>query len=67
VHARAAGNPQPIVLAEQGAFPQLIAVPDGPVLAAWENKGRFKFNRSNSPKRERGDFARFVFGFPKDR
>jgi len=40
VHAHVAGNPQPIVLAEQGAFPQLIAVPGGPVLAAWEDKGR---------------------------
>ncbi len=40
VHAHVAGNPQPIVLADQGAFPQLIAVPDGPVLAAWEDKGR---------------------------
>jgi len=28
------------VLAEQGAFPQLVTVPDGPVLAAWEDKGR---------------------------
>jgi len=30
---------QPITLAE-GAYPQLIAVPDGPVLAAWEHEGQ---------------------------
>jgi hypothetical protein len=40
LHAQAPGNPQPIVVADQGAFPQLIAVPGGPVLAAWEDKGR---------------------------
>jgi BNR repeat-like domain len=40
VHAQAPGSPQPIVLAEQGAFPQVIAVPGGPVLAAWEDKGQ---------------------------
>ncbi|HTM47371.1 MAG TPA: hypothetical protein VL285_01740, partial [Bryobacteraceae bacterium] len=40
VHARAAGSPRTIVLAGQGAYPQLLAVPNGPVLAAWEDKGR---------------------------
>jgi hypothetical protein len=40
LHAQAPGKPEPIVVAEQGAFPQLIAVPGGPVLAAWEDKGR---------------------------
>jgi hypothetical protein len=40
LHAQAAGSPRTIVLAEQGAYPQLLAVPNGPVLAAWEDKGR---------------------------
>jgi hypothetical protein len=40
VHAQSPGSSQPIVLAEQGAFPQVIAVPSGPVLAAWEDKGQ---------------------------
>ena len=40
VHALSPSEPKPIVLAKQGAFPQLVAVPGGPVLAAWEDKGR---------------------------
>lgn len=40
VRALAPASPQPITLAAQGAFPQVIAVPDGPVLAAWEDHGQ---------------------------
>ena len=40
VHARVPCTTQPVTLAAQGAFPQLIAVPNGPVLAAWEDNGR---------------------------
>ena len=40
VHAQTPGNPKPIVLAAEGAFPQLLAVPHGPMLAAWEDKGQ---------------------------
>jgi hypothetical protein len=39
VHALTPRSAQPIALAD-GAFPQLIAVPNGPVLAAWEHQGR---------------------------
>ena len=40
VHARVPGSPLPVTLAPQGAFPQVIAVPGGPVLAAWEDGGQ---------------------------
>ncbi|MGH9659465.1 MAG: hypothetical protein ACRD96_13035, partial [Bryobacteraceae bacterium] len=40
VRARVPGKPDPIVLAEMGGFPQVLAVPGGPVLAAWEHHGR---------------------------
>ena len=39
LHARVPGKPAPVVLAAEGAYPQLVAVPKGPVLAAWESKG----------------------------
>jgi hypothetical protein len=40
VRARIPGKPEPVLLAPQGAFPQLVAVPDGPVIAAWEDHGQ---------------------------
>ena len=40
VRAQAPGNPHPVTLAAQGEFPQVIAVPGGKVLTAWEDKGR---------------------------
>jgi hypothetical protein len=40
VHASVPGKPEPILLAAQGAFPQVIALPDGSVLAAWEDRGQ---------------------------
>ena len=39
IHSLRPGSQQPIALGE-GAYPQLIAVPDGPVLAAWEHEGQ---------------------------
>ncbi|MEO7652457.1 MAG: sialidase family protein [Bryobacteraceae bacterium] len=39
VHARIPGKPQPVTLAARGAYPQVVAVPGGAVLAAWESKG----------------------------
>lgn len=38
VHAQMPGKP-PVTLAARGAFPQVVAVPGGAVLAAWESKG----------------------------
>jgi hypothetical protein len=40
IHARVPSAPQPITLAAHGDFPQLIAVPNGPMLAAWEDGGQ---------------------------
>ncbi len=40
VRARIPGKAEPVVLAPQGAFPQLVAVPGGPVIAAWEDHGQ---------------------------
>jgi hypothetical protein len=45
VMARVPGNPQPLRLDPDGAFPQLLALPHGPVLAAWEHKGEIEFQR----------------------
>lgn len=36
------GKPEPVEIAAQGAFPQLVALPDGSVLAAWEDQGRIQ-------------------------
>jgi hypothetical protein len=38
IHARVPGKSSPLTLG-QGAFPQVTAVPGGPVLAAWEGGG----------------------------
>ena len=40
VHARVPSAAQPITLAARGDFPQLISVPNGPMLAAWEDDGQ---------------------------
>jgi hypothetical protein len=40
VRARIPGATEPVTLAPQGAFPQLVAVPGGPVIAAWEDHGQ---------------------------
>ena len=39
IRALSPHSTKPVTLAE-GAFPQLVAVPEGPVLAAWEQQGR---------------------------
>ena len=50
--ARVPGNSEPLQLDPDGSFPQLIALPDGTVLAAWEHKGEIEFQRLNpSPTR----------------
>jgi BNR repeat-like domain len=40
VMVRTPRNPQPITTAEHGAFPTLLALPGGNVLAAWEDNGK---------------------------
>jgi hypothetical protein len=50
--ARVPGNSEPLPLDPGGSFPQLIALPDGTVLAAWEHQGEIEFQRLNpSPTR----------------
>jgi photosystem II stability/assembly factor-like uncharacterized protein len=44
VLARVPGKTEPVTLDGEGAFIQLIAVPGGPVLAAWERKGIIQFH-----------------------
>lgn len=39
VHALVPGKSEPIVLSAEGAYPQLIPIQKGKVLAAWESKG----------------------------
>ena len=39
------GAAEPVRLDDDGAFPQLLALPGGEVLAAWERKGEIKFQR----------------------
>jgi hypothetical protein len=45
VRALVPGKTEPILLAPQGAFPQLIAVPGGPVVAAWEDHGQIAWKQ----------------------
>ena len=44
VAVRAPGKPEPIVLDREGGFVQLMAIPHGPILAAWERKGAIQFH-----------------------
>jgi BNR repeat-like domain len=43
--ARVPGRAEPLRLDPDGAFPQLIALPNGTVLAAWEREGEIEFQR----------------------
>jgi hypothetical protein len=43
--ARVPRSSEPVSLDPDGAFPQLLALPDGAVLAAWERKGEIEFRR----------------------
>ena len=51
VRLRAPGAAQPTTIAAQGAFPQLIAVPNGPMLAAWEDRGQIFIQPVNAAPR----------------
>jgi hypothetical protein len=44
VFVREPGKAAPVMLDHEGGFVQLIAVPNGPVIAAWERKGTIQFN-----------------------
>jgi hypothetical protein len=39
VQALLPGKPQPVELAAEGGYAQMLVLPTGKVLAAWENKG----------------------------
>lgn len=39
------GSREPLRLDPDGAFPQLVALPHGAILAAWERKGEIEFQR----------------------
>jgi len=45
IEARLPGGAAPVRLAEDGAFPVLLALPDGAVLAAWEENGSIATHR----------------------
>lgn len=40
LRARVPGKSEPVALADEGGYAQVVAAPDGPVLAAWESRGR---------------------------
>jgi hypothetical protein len=40
IQAHTPGNAHPTTVAEHGAFPNLVALPNGKVLAAWEDAGK---------------------------
>jgi hypothetical protein len=44
VFARVPGKTEPVQLDAAGAFVQVVAVPHGPVIAAWERKGTLQFH-----------------------
>jgi hypothetical protein len=45
IRARVPGNAQPVTVSNAGSFPSLIALPDGAVLAAWEENGAIATHR----------------------
>jgi hypothetical protein len=45
VMAKVPGSAKPVLLDHDGGFPQIIALPDGAVLAAYERKGEIEFQR----------------------
>jgi hypothetical protein len=45
IEARVPGAAAPVRLAGDGAFPALLAMPDGAVLAAWEENGSIATHR----------------------
>lgn len=44
VFVRVPGKLEPVTLDHEGGFAQLVAVPNGPVIAAWERKGSIQFH-----------------------
>lgn len=44
VFARVPGKTEPVVLDGEGTFVQLVSIPGGPVIAAWERKGIIQFH-----------------------
>lgn len=44
VFVRVPGKTEPMLLDANGGFVQLVAIPHGPVLAAWERKGTLQFH-----------------------
>jgi len=40
VYVRTPASSQPVTVADHGAFPHLLALPNGKVLAAWEDAGK---------------------------
>ena len=44
VFVRVPGKTEPVTLDAAGGFVQLVAVPHGPVIAAWERKGTLQFH-----------------------
>ena len=44
VFARFPGHAEPVQLDHEGGFVQLTAIPNGPVIAAWERKGTVQFH-----------------------
>jgi len=44
VFVRVPGKPEQVRLDSDGAYVQLVAVPHGPVIAAWERKGTLQFH-----------------------
>ncbi|MDQ6704351.1 MAG: glycoside hydrolase [Acidobacteriota bacterium] len=40
---RVPGKPEPVLLDPEGSYAQLAAIPNGPIVAAWEKKGSIQF------------------------
>ncbi|MEO7145905.1 MAG: sialidase family protein [Bryobacteraceae bacterium] len=43
LRVRVPGKPEPLLLDPEGSYVQLVAVPNGPIVAAWERKGTIQF------------------------
>jgi len=45
VHARVPGQTKPVSLSTMGGFPQVVALPDGSAVAAWEEHGKIEWRK----------------------
>ena len=58
IRALLPGHTSPISVSQKGSFPDVVSLPDGDVLAAWEEDGKLEIQRLDPKSRIRTDEAR---------